>query len=152
MYFWVLNPVLVVLCDIQCIKSYHVLYHISTLHISFQICFPTRYFYKCHSQFPYTKPPALSDKKSFAISIRMVDASKPNQGGIKHYRIRLKEDGRGCYINPRRSFDSMTELIEHYKRELIFLSWGVINVYWMMPTTYIYIYIYNFRSDVKMIF
>ena len=57
----------------------------------------------------------LADKKSYALSIRDFDLSK-NDVIIKHYRIRKMDDG-GCYISPKRTFPTIIELIEHYKRE-----------------------------------
>ena len=47
----------------------------------------------------------------------MMDPSKANDAGIKHYRIRMMDDGKRCYINPKRPFDTVVELIEHYKRK-----------------------------------
>ena len=55
----------------------------------------------------------ISDKRSFALSIRDWDDTK-NDVAIKHYRIR-KMDAGGCYISPKRTFENIIELVEHYK-------------------------------------
>ena len=56
----------------------------------------------------------FADKKSFALSIRDYDETKKDVV-IKHYRIRPMDNG-GCYISPKRTFSSIVELVEHYKR------------------------------------
>lgn len=58
---------------------------------------------------------AASDKRSYALSIRDYDESKADWV-IKHYRIR-KMDSGGCYISPKRTFDSVLELVEHYNKQ-----------------------------------
>jgi hypothetical protein len=47
------------------------------------------------------------------MSIRDYDEEKKDVT-IKHYRIR-KMDSGGCYISPKKTFNNMLELIEHYK-------------------------------------
>jgi len=37
---------------------------------------------------------------------------------VKHYRIRSLEDG-GCYISPRKQFQDVEQLIQHYSRKNI---------------------------------
>lgn len=56
----------------------------------------------------------LADKKSYALSIRDYDEQKQDVF-IKHYRIRKMDNG-GVYISPRRTFNNIIELVDHYKR------------------------------------
>ncbi len=55
----------------------------------------------------------IPDKKSYALSIRDWDENMKDVV-IKHYRIRTLDNG-GCYISPKRTFDTIIQLIEHYK-------------------------------------
>jgi len=55
-----------------------------------------------------------ADKKSYALSIRDYD-DKQKDVFIKHYRIRKMDNG-GVYISPRRTFNNIIELVEHYKQ------------------------------------
>ena len=56
---------------------------------------------------------SVSDKKSYALSVRDWDESKKDIA-IKHYRIRKMDDGR-VYISPKRTFASLIDLVEHYR-------------------------------------
>ncbi|PVD35760.1 hypothetical protein C0Q70_02723 [Pomacea canaliculata] len=49
---------------------------------------------------------------SYVLSVRDYDEQKGDC--VKHYRIRNKDDG-GCYIAARRTFNSILELVDHYK-------------------------------------
>ncbi|XP_013406798.1 tyrosine-protein kinase SRK2-like isoform X2 [Lingula anatina] len=53
-----------------------------------------------------------SDKSSYALSVRDFDM-KSNDVVIKHYRMRRLDNG-GFYISPKRTFGTITELINHY--------------------------------------
>lgn len=46
----------------------------------------------------------------------MRDGDGLHGGSIKHYRIRTLDSG-GFYISSRSSFDTLQELVEHYKGE-----------------------------------
>jgi hypothetical protein len=61
----------------------------------------------------------ITDERSYAMSIRDYDEEKKDVT-IKHYRIR-KMDSGGCYISPKKTFNNMLELIEHYKGEFRFM-------------------------------
>ncbi|XP_067679720.1 tyrosine-protein kinase Yes-like [Haliotis asinina] len=52
-----------------------------------------------------------SDKTSFVLSVRDQGA----EPSVRHYRIRRKDNG-GCFINPKRVFSNMVELINHHKK------------------------------------
>ncbi|XP_067677182.1 proto-oncogene tyrosine-protein kinase Src-like [Haliotis asinina] len=54
-----------------------------------------------------------TDKSSHVLSVR--DHDKANEPCVKHYRIR-KLDSGGFYISPKRTFQNMLDLIDHYKR------------------------------------
>lgn len=64
---------------------------------------------------PKISPLSISDHKSYALSIRDWDESKKDVA-IKHYRIRKMDNG-GCYISPKKTFSSILDLVEHYKRK-----------------------------------
>ena len=49
------------------------------------------------------------------MSIRDFDNEK-NDIIIKHYRIRKKDTG-GVFISPKRTFDNIMALVDHYKSE-----------------------------------
>ena len=56
---------------------------------------------------------ASSDKKCYALSI--LDYNDiTQQFAIKHYRVRTMDNG-GCYISAKRTFNSLLELVAHYK-------------------------------------
>ncbi|XP_069051526.1 tyrosine-protein kinase Lck [Lepisosteus oculatus] len=53
-------------------------------------------------------------KGSFSLSVRDFD---PNTGDtVKHYKIRNLDNG-GFYITPRISFNTLSELVQHYSRD-----------------------------------
>ena len=56
----------------------------------------------------------VTDRKSYALSIRMEDPTKKSDTGIKHYRIRT-DDKKRYYIDSNRKFDQVVQLIENYK-------------------------------------
>lgn len=57
----------------------------------------------------------FSDKSSYVLSVR--DSDKANgEPCVKHYRIRKMDDG-GFFISAKRTFDSLLDLINHYKGE-----------------------------------
>lgn len=53
-----------------------------------------------------------SDKRNFALSVRTHSVS--GERCVKHYQIRLMEDGTRCYITDKRICASIFELIRHY--------------------------------------
>jgi hypothetical protein len=55
---------------------------------------------------------AFVDQRLYAMSIRDEDDKK--EITVKHYRIRKMDNG-GWYISPKKTFNSMIELIEHCK-------------------------------------
>lgn len=50
------------------------------------------------------------------MSIKDYDDEKKDVT-IKHYRIRKMDNG-GCFISPKKTFNNMIELIEHYKGKI----------------------------------
>jgi hypothetical protein len=59
----------------------------------------------------------ITDQHSYIVSIRDYDEERKDiTRPIKHYRIRKMGSG-DCYISPKRTFNNMLELIEHYKRK-----------------------------------
>jgi hypothetical protein len=56
---------------------------------------------------------------TYSLSIRDFDAGKTDH--VKHYRIRELDSG-GFYITTRRKFDSLLELVNHYKQDADGLS------------------------------
>jgi len=55
----------------------------------------------------------IVDKKSYALSIRDFN-EVTHDVTIKHYRIR-KMDRGGVFISPKRVFDDVLQLVEHYQ-------------------------------------
>uniref|UniRef100_A0A8C3CHZ2 Tyrosine-protein kinase n=1 Tax=Cairina moschata TaxID=8855 RepID=A0A8C3CHZ2_CAIMO len=51
-------------------------------------------------------------KGCYSLSVR--DGDTLQGGSVKHYKIRMLDSG-GFYISPRSSFDTLQELVEHYK-------------------------------------
>lgn len=62
-------------------------------------------------------PHALPRAGCYSLSVR--DGDTLQGGSVKHYKIRTLDSG-GFYISPRSSFDTLQELVEHYKGE----PWG----------------------------
>lgn len=61
-------------------------------------------------------PPILSWRPgAFSLSIRDWDDNKGDH--VKHYKIRKLDNG-GYYITTRSQFDTVQQLVEHYKGEL----------------------------------
>uniref|UniRef100_A0A8C3QTN4 Tyrosine-protein kinase n=1 Tax=Cyanoderma ruficeps TaxID=181631 RepID=A0A8C3QTN4_9PASS len=56
-------------------------------------------------------------KGSYSLSVR--DADELRGGAVKHYKIRTLDSG-GFYISPRNNFNTLQELVQHYKGE----PWG----------------------------
>lgn len=59
-------------------------------------------------------PHALPRAGCYSLSVR--DGDTLQGGSVKHYKIRTLDSG-GFYISPRSSFDTLQELVEHYKGE-----------------------------------
>lgn len=59
-------------------------------------------------------PHALPRAGCYSLSVR--DGDTLQGGSVKHYKIRMLDSG-GFYISPRSSFDTLQELVEHYKGE-----------------------------------
>ncbi|KAL8562316.1 hypothetical protein ACOMHN_037272 [Nucella lapillus] len=51
---------------------------------------------------------------AFALSVRDKLHLETGEPVVRHYKIRSKDDG-GCYITARKPFDSIMELVNHYK-------------------------------------
>lgn len=54
---------------------------------------------------------------SYSLSVR--DGDELRGGAVKHYKIRTLDSG-GFYISPRNNFNTLQELVQHYKGE----PWG----------------------------
>lgn len=51
---------------------------------------------------------------SYALSVRdNPDPLKPGEIVVRHYKVRNKDDG-GCYITARKTFPTISELVDHY--------------------------------------
>ena len=66
----------------------------------------------------------VADKQSYALSVRDYN-EMTREVTIKHYRIR-KLDRGGVFISPKKHFDDLLQLVDHYHRtymhELLMLS------------------------------
>lgn len=57
----------------------------------------------------------LSDQPgSYSLSVRDLDPQ--HRDAVKHYKIRTLDNG-GFYISPRSTFNTLQELVAHYKSE-----------------------------------
>lgn len=92
---------------------------------------------------------SVADKKSWALSIRDYDEVKKDVV-IKHYRIRPMDNG-GCYISPKRTFNSIMDLVEHYKREEGEWGEGVKALCWVgrIPTSAGQNYVHSCQAPQK---
>lgn len=50
------------------------------------------------------------------MSIRDVDVEHKGTDLVKHYKIRMMDNG-GCYIAPKISFSDISSMIKHYHSE-----------------------------------
>lgn len=55
-----------------------------------------------------------TDKTSYVLSVRDL-STQTNEESTRHYRIRVKNDSETYYINHRKLFASLIELVEHHK-------------------------------------
>ncbi|KAM6112887.1 tyrosine-protein kinase HCK [Pterocles gutturalis] len=53
-------------------------------------------------------------KGCYSLSVRDRDGDGVHSGAVKHYKIRMLDNG-GFYISPRSSFETLQELVQHYK-------------------------------------
>ena len=61
----------------------------------------------------------FTDQKSYVLSVRQDNDPQTGDPSVKHYRIKNLDAG-GFYISPKKHFDDLFELIEHYKGISIF--------------------------------
>lgn len=66
----------------------------------------------CTRRWGWQLPPPQTG--CYSLSVR--DGDDGQGGSVKHYKIRMLDSG-GFYISPRSSFNTLQELVQHYKGE-----------------------------------
>lgn len=66
------------------------------------------------SEIPQLRGFPLAITGSYSLSVR--DYDPQHRDSVKHYKIRTLDSG-GFYISPRSTFNSLQELVAHYKSE-----------------------------------
>lgn len=59
---------------------------------------------------------SLANAGSYSLSVR--DYDPQHRDTVKHYKIRTLDNG-GYYISPRSTFNTLQELVAHYKSEFL---------------------------------
>lgn len=68
------------------------------------------------SKVPLLSGFSLANTGSYSLSVR--DYDPQHRDTVKHYKIRTLDNG-GYYISPRSTFNTLQELVAHYKSEFL---------------------------------